>query len=195
MTYRTIVVDPPWEYEGFAGSRGYGGKYVGVDGLAGVHVEPLPYSSLSVPQIEALPVHSLAADDCWLFLWTTGRYLGVAFGIIGVWGFSYAQTLVWHKTGNPSPFGGTFAPHHAEFLLTARRGSPPVLNRWPTSVIAAPKPNRASAERTHSRKPEIFLDLIEQWAPGPRVELFARRARFGWDYWGDESLQTAEMPA
>ncbi len=28
----------------------------------------------------------------------------------------------------------------------------------------------------------------------PRVELFARRARFGWDYWGDESLGTAQMP-
>jgi N6-adenosine-specific RNA methylase IME4 len=24
--------------------------------------------------------------------------------------------------------------------------------------------------------------------------LFARRARFGWDYWGDQSLGTAEMP-
>lgn len=30
---------------------------------------------------------------------------------------------------------------------------------------------------------------------GPYVELFARRARFGWDYWGDQSLGTAEMVA
>jgi N6-adenosine-specific RNA methylase IME4 len=27
------------------------------------------------------------------------------------------------------------------------------------------------------------------------VELFARRARFGWDYWGDQSLGTAEVAA
>ena len=27
------------------------------------------------------------------------------------------------------------------------------------------------------------------------LELFARRARFGWDYWGDQSLGTAEMDA
>jgi N6-adenosine-specific RNA methylase IME4 len=31
-------------------------------------------------------------------------------------------------------------------------------------------------------------------SPAPRVEMFARRARFGWDYWGDESLGTAELP-
>jgi N6-adenosine-specific RNA methylase IME4 len=49
--------------------------------------------------------------------------------------------------------------------------------------------------KVHSRKPEGFLDRIEQVSPGPYVELFARRSRFGWDTWGDESLQTAEMPA
>jgi N6-adenosine-specific RNA methylase IME4 len=26
------------------------------------------------------------------------------------------------------------------------------------------------------------------------VEMFARRARFGWDYWGNQSLGTAELP-
>jgi N6-adenosine-specific RNA methylase IME4 len=47
----------------------------------------------------------------------------------------------------------------------------------------------------HSAKPDAFLDLVEQVSPGPYVELFARRARFGWDYWGDQSLGTAEMAA
>lgn len=47
----------------------------------------------------------------------------------------------------------------------------------------------------HSAKPEAFLDLVEQVSPGPYLELFARRARFGWDYWGDQSLGTADMPA
>jgi N6-adenosine-specific RNA methylase IME4 len=47
----------------------------------------------------------------------------------------------------------------------------------------------------HSAKPEAFLDLVEQVSPGPYLEMFARRARFGWDYWGDESLGTAKMVA
>jgi N6-adenosine-specific RNA methylase IME4 len=45
----------------------------------------------------------------------------------------------------------------------------------------------------HSAKPEAFLDLVESVSPAPRVELFARRARFGWDYWGNESLNTANL--
>lgn len=49
--------------------------------------------------------------------------------------------------------------------------------------------------REHSRKPDAFLDIVEQVSPGPYLELFARRARFGWDYWGDQSLGTAELSA
>jgi N6-adenosine-specific RNA methylase IME4 len=46
----------------------------------------------------------------------------------------------------------------------------------------------------HSAKPDAFYDLVEAVSPGPYLELFARRARFGWSYWGDESLGTADMP-
>lgn len=42
-------------------------------------------------------------------------------------------------------------------------------------------------------KPEAFLDMVESVSPGPYLELFARRARFGWDYAGDGSLGTAEI--
>jgi N6-adenosine-specific RNA methylase IME4 len=40
-----------------------------------------------------------------------------------------------------------------------------------------------------------ILDIVEQVSPGPYLEMFARRARFGWDYWGNESLGTAEVAA
>ena len=46
----------------------------------------------------------------------------------------------------------------------------------------------------HSVKPEAFLDIVERVSSGPYLEMFARRARFGWDYWGNESLGTAELP-
>lgn len=186
--YRTIVVDPPWHYERFAGSVGYGGKFAGRDELAAVQIKALPYASMTLDEIAALPIVDLADRDCWLFLWTTNRYLFDAKRIAIGWEFRYAQTIVWRKTSNVPPFGGTFGPNHAEFLLACRRGAPKVRARWPASVVEAPKPNGE-----HSRKPEVFLDLIEQSTDEPRVELFARRARFGWDYWGDESLGTARM--
>lgn len=37
---------------------------------------------------------------------------------------------------------------------------------------------------SHSAKPPAFLDLVEQVSPAPRVELFARAQRLGWDSWG-----------
>ena len=47
----------------------------------------------------------------------------------------------------------------------------------------------------HSAKPEAFLDMVERVSPGPYLELFARRQRFGWDTWGNEALEHVEIPA
>jgi N6-adenosine-specific RNA methylase IME4 len=176
--YSTVVVDPPWHYSGFAGSVGYGGRFAGVQGQAAVKVKPLPYTSMSVDAIAAMPVRDLIGSSGWLWLWTTSRYLPDAFGIVTAWGFTYRQIIVWRKTGNPPPFGGTVAPPHAEFLLLAAVGSPARVGRSPSSVVEAPK------QSVHSHKPAVFLDLIEATTPGPYVELFARAPRLGWDSWG-----------
>jgi N6-adenosine-specific RNA methylase IME4 len=162
MRYRTIVADPPWEYERFATNKG--GRYA--DGTSEWTIRSLPYAGMTLQQIEALPVAGMAASDARLFLWTTNRYLRDAFDVLEAWGFEYRQTLVWHKTGNPNPWIAHIAPNHAEFLLVGARGQPARVTHLPSNVRAS---------------------------PGPYVELFARRARFGWDYWGDESLGTATM--
>lgn len=172
--YRTIVADPPWHYDNHATMPGNANKR----GHA-VKREPLPYSSMTLDEIRTLPVAELADRDSFLFLWTTNLYLPNAFGVLAAWGFMYKQTLVWHKTGNPSPFGGSVAPNHAEYLLVGTRGKPKAIGRHKAgSVVAAPKPYE------HSRKPEAFLDIIEAIAPPPRLELFSRRDRLGWDSWG-----------
>ncbi len=172
--YRTIVSDPPWTYEeGFAGW----GETNGV-----VNKRELPYGSMSLGAIADLPVASWAERDAFLFLWTTNRYLRDAFWISDAWGFRYRQTLVWDKMGAFNPFTGSVTPNQAEYLLVCRRGNPKLLARWPGgSVIQAPR-------AAHSQKPEVFLDLVEMVAPGPYLEMFSRRARLGWDTWGDEAL-------
>ena len=38
----------------------------------------------------------------------------------------------------------------------------------------------------HSKKPEFFQDMIEKITDVPRLEMFARRKREGWDVWGNE---------
>jgi N6-adenosine-specific RNA methylase IME4 len=184
VTYRTIVVDPPWAYPGGVSAGGTPGKPV--------KVYELPYPSMTLGEIQALPVADLAATGgAWLFIWTTNRYLPSAFELLRAWGFRYRQTLVWHKLG-PSPFGGTFAPNGAEFLLGASRGDPSLSGRWHApSVITTSRPGAGS----HSRKPEVWLDLIEACCPGPYLELFARRQRLGWDTWGNEALEHVQLGA
>ncbi len=189
--YRTIVADPPWDYpEGFASVDGRPHKQDRDKGMTGGRMvkTELPYSSMSLTEIAALPIANLAADDARLFLWTTMRYLPDALALLPSWGFTYRQTIVWDKTPNIPPFGGSVAPNTAEFLIVAARGKPARVSRWSTSVIRARR-----GRTTHSAKPDVFIDLAESVSPGPYLEMFARRARFGWDYWGDESLGTAKM--
>jgi N6-adenosine-specific RNA methylase IME4 len=42
--------------------------------------------------------------------------------------------------------------------------------------------------RAHSQKPDEAYELIEKMYPDlPKIELFARYARPGWDVWGNEA--------
>jgi N6-adenosine-specific RNA methylase IME4 len=178
VKYRTIVADPPWDYpEGFALGPGHGT----------LEVRPLPYAPMTLEDIAALPVRELADDVCRLFLWTTNRYLNDSFDVMQAWGFRYRQTLVWHKTDANLP--GSIAPNSAEFLMVAVRGMPPRLGTLPSAVIACARSGG------HSAQPERWLDGVERVSPAPRVELFARRQRLGWDTWGDEALNHVEMSA
>jgi len=252
--YRTIVADPPWPYE--EGFNGFGNR------------RGLPYKSMTVEEIAALPVASLADAGCHIYVWTTNRYLPVALSIVEMWGFSYSATLVWAKPPGQKGLGGRFAittefiVHamasqqtkarrveragaviraareaagltRAEVFHRVRGGKKTgIVNNWeldislpnendwqklqallpllagvPRPEVPPPPPREtepyarhpstwwAWPRGAHSAKPDAFLDIVEQVSPGPYVELFARRARFGWDYWGDESLGTAEMVA
>lgn len=171
MKYRTIVVDPPWDYSKttFRSGAGHGAKYAN---------RPLPYPSMSLDELKALPVGALAEDDAALFLWTTSRYLPQAFDVVKAWGFRYVQMLVWAKPG-PMPMVMPFAPPATEFLLGCKKGNPPRKGAFPSSCLVLP-------QGRHSAKPEAFLDHSEDVGHPPYLEMFARRQRLGWDTWGNE---------
>lgn len=62
----------------------------------------------------------------------------------------------------------------------ARRGKMPNVRRIDTTWW------QIKRQRTHSTKPEFFQDIIESVSYPPRIELFSRRHRHGWDVWGNE---------
>lgn len=173
MRYRTIVADPPWHY-----------ARTGVtfrDNTSGEFTDStIPYPSMTCGEIADLPVRDLAARDAHLYLWTTQAYLRDAYWIIDAWGFSAASVLVWCKPIRGWTIGGTFMST-TEFVLFCRRGSLKAETRVDRQWFEWPRGR-------HSAKPEAFLDLVETVSPAPRLEMFARRNRLGWDTWGNEAL-------
>jgi N6-adenosine-specific RNA methylase IME4 len=178
VSYATIVADPPWAMK-------RGSQYAWREGRASGERQELDYPSMTVADIEA--IRPPVADDAHLFLWVTGTFLPDAFGVCKAWGFRYSQTLVWTKAPRGWAPGGVFQSN-CEFIVYARRGKP--------------EPNKHTIHRQwfawprgeHSAKPEQFLDMVEQYFPAPRLELFARRGRLGWDAAGDEAVATVEVP-
>jgi N6-adenosine-specific RNA methylase IME4 len=187
MKYATIVADPPWPIEWRTGKtrvNGRGERHVN-------HKQRLGYERMSIEDICALPVGGLAEREAHLYLWTPDQFLidGSAGRVIEAWGFEAGRLLIWRKTG----YGlGRFPRPQHEAIVVCRRGTLPFRIGDEGSVQTWKFPYENGA-RAHSRKPDGAIDLIERASPGPYLELFARRARFGWDYWGDESLGTATM--
>lgn len=175
MKYRTIVADPPWEYE-----------QTGVDGAALAE-----YRTMSNVEIAALPVRSLADKNAHLYLWVTNPRLfrspgdGMGpFDLLDRWGFRYITLLTWHKLA-PNGMGFYFRGE-TEHVIFAIRGRAPIAPHLRVS-------NHFAAPRTgHSAKPDRFYEIVEAVSPEPRLELFARRRRVGWDVWGNEAPPESE---
>jgi N6-adenosine-specific RNA methylase IME4 len=180
MRYRTIVADPPWE---ITRRLGKGGRRA--------NTTEVPYDFMTLADIAAtIPP---AEDDCALFLWSTRRVFreGDAAKIARAWGFEPCGEIIWglrnSGTGAP-PFGNDHEP-----ILVAKRGHPRIehqeyLGVWFWRQVY--EYGKAGVpQKVHSAKPPGFIELVEQIADGPRLEMFAREARLGWDTWGHEALE------
>lgn len=184
-TFATIVADPPWPIKWSGGKTRVNGRGQRYDNAR----HTLPYRTMSIDEIAELDVGALAAPAAHLYLWTVDRFLfdGSAARVARAWGFTPRRLLVWRKTG----FGlGTFPRPQHESVLIATRGRLPFVGprnvgsvqTWRLVYEKAGK----SAGRRHSAKPAEFFALAERVSPAPRLELFARAPRAGWQTWGDE---------
>jgi N6-adenosine-specific RNA methylase IME4 len=144
------------------------------------HRGTLPYPSMSIANICAMQVGSIACDDCILWSWTTNFHMCHAFTVLDAWGFEHRTILTWvkHKMGT-----GDWLRGQTEHCLMAGRGRPALNLTGQTTVLHAPA-------RAHSQKPDEFYALVEPLCPAPRyAELFSRQQRPNWDGHGDEVLQ------
>jgi N6-adenosine-specific RNA methylase IME4 len=167
--YRVIVVDAPWSY----------------DLLAALHRDPTPYPTMTLDEIKALPITSMAHQDCVLWLWTTNAHLPDAFDALSAWGFTYRTTLSWAK---PRLGIGNWLRGQTEHCLLATRGKPSITLKNQSTLLTAP-------QGKHSEKPSEFYDLVESLCPAPRyVSLFhGAEARPNWDAHGDRVVPVKDF--
>lgn len=168
MKYKTILADPPWQ-------QTMTGKYKAVKNQ---RPERIPYPTMSVDEIARLPIGDFAELDCHLWLWTTNQFIEAGFRVMRAWGFKYLAPIHWVK---PSGTGNYFVHRTQTVLFGYRQRCVFPLRRYAQNVLEI----RANPKR-HSEKPDATYEYIEAISPGPRLELFARRRRPGWDIWGNE---------
>jgi N6-adenosine-specific RNA methylase IME4 len=183
--YGCIVADPPWHT--FAGREI--GDYVRAPdgsqpfGVRGQSTRKLAYSTMTLEQIaRCVPP---AADQAHLYLWTTNGWLRQAFDVVEAWGFRYSTTLVWAKNPIGGGLGGAYGLA-TEFCLFCRRGSRIPEGRIGRNWWNWRRPYDERGKPKHSAKPQEFYEMAESMSPTPRLEMFARVKREGWDAWGDE---------
>uniref|UniRef100_A0A6M3LES8 Putative methyltransferase n=1 Tax=viral metagenome TaxID=1070528 RepID=A0A6M3LES8_9ZZZZ len=162
--YQTIVIDPPWPVKKIIrDERPNQGAF--------------DYPTMSIEEIVKLKISVLASDNCHIYLWTTHKFLPVSFLILEEWGFKYQCLLTWVKNVGMTPFSWMYSTEHCLF---GRKGSLDLLK-------LGERLDFNGKVREHSRKPEIFYELIKRVSPGPRIDIFSREKREGFDQFGNES--------
>ena len=166
--FGTIVIDPPWDMHKI--EREVRPNQAGFD-----------YPTMSGDELLAWPVaRDMAADDCHLFCWTTQKWLPFTINeLLPAWDFRYVLTMVWHKPGGFQPM--RLPQYNCEFIVYARRGAPVFVDTTDfPCCFAAPR-------REHSRKPEAFYDLVRRVTDEPRIDVFSREARDGFEQYGNQT--------
>ena len=170
--YGIIYADPPWHY------RVYSKK--GAGRSAESH-----YPTMTIEEIQALPVSELADKDCALFMWITFPLLKESLSVLSAWGFKFKTiAFVWIKQNRKSDslfWGmGYWTRANAEFCVLATKGKPKRMAKNVHQVIV-------SHIEEHSKKPdEARRRIVRLMGDLPRIELFARQKTAGWGVWGNE---------
>lgn len=180
--YEVIYADPPWDYGGKMqyDKSSIKTENIGFERNVFISAANFKYPTLKLKQLKELPVSNIAADDCILFMWTTGPQFANSIELGKAWGFEYKTVaFVWDKqVHNP----GRYTLSQTEFVLAFKKG------KFPTPRGARNIRQLISVHRSeHSEKPELVIDGITKMFPSQKkIELFARKNYIGWDNWGLE---------
>lgn len=181
-SYGALLIDPPWAFKTFSG-----------DNTTPHRAATDWYPTMTMADLYLLPIRSLAAADCAMFLWVVDSHLDVAIELGKQWGFKYkTRAFEWLKsTKNGEGYRismGYWTRKQTESCLLFTRGSPRRRDKGVRQIIEEPI-------REHSRKPDETYNRVERLVAGPYCELFATQYRRGWDGWGRDYPGRPDMAA
>lgn len=185
--YKTIVVDPPWRYDQTWGSTKpflfYGTRGRAPRGAAG------NYNVIDSERIADLPLGDWADEQAHLYVWTTNSFMRDAYPLIDAWGFVPKTIITWvkHREDQAWLGMGTYYRNATEHAIFCVRGGLKVARKDCSTYFYAGRGG-------HSEKPQAFYDMVETMSPGPYLDVFARKQRFGWDVWGNEVYCAEGLP-
>jgi N6-adenosine-specific RNA methylase IME4 len=177
--FGTILIDPPWRFSNRTGK------------MAPEHRRLRRYPTMSLEEIQALDVGSVALAQSHLYLWVPNALLAEGLETMRAWGFTYKTNIVWYKVrkdGGPDGRGvGFYFRNVTELLLFGVKGRLRTFapGRRQVNVVI-------SRKEEHSKKPAEIYNIIEACSPGPYLELFARFRVSGWEQLG-EQVDTYEL--
>lgn len=167
--YGLIYADPPWRQ-----------RKGGIRKVRPNQTRSLDYRTLSLSDISQIIRSIPTPTDSTLFLWTIDKYLHDAEKLFS--DYRLHARIVWDKENGVAPAFSIRYSH--EYLLWLYKGQFIPVNQSARGKYCSVIRERATI---HSRKPESAYRMIEDLYPNtPRVELFARNYRTGWDSMGDQ---------
>ena len=152
--YQIIYADPPWKYRDTAEFK----KFRPIGFGAVFHYPVMPTDDICKMEIPS-------DKDSILFLWATTPFLEDAFRVMNSWGFKYKTALYWDKINMGT---GHYFRGQVEVLLVGIKGKIKAFHKQIRNLISEKKTR-------HSKKPQIFYEIINSLDYKNKIELFARQ--------------------
>ena len=158
--FKTIVIDPPWEYD---------------ENIIG-RTKP-DYALMNMEELEEMNLMKYADEKtCHLYIWTTNAFIWKAIELGKKWGFKYKTVITWCK---PTIGIGTYFRNNTEHcLFFIKEGSESTRDKSIGTWFEAKRGE-------HSEKPKEFYEIVEKASYYPYLDIFGRKERKNWIVYGN----------
>lgn len=170
IKYKTILADPPWSYrnKNTGGSMNSGSKN---------KYPTLDIDKICNFEINNLKIKEITEKDSVLYLWVTVPMINEGLRVMNEWGFKYKTMIFWNKIGRLGI--GFWFRGQVEICLFGIKGKVKAYRSKEKNIIQ-------SKPRKHSQKPTEMYWIIDKYSENPKLEIFAREKRIGWDSFDNE---------